>query len=68
MCTLYFSIWQPVKQTLGRGVVISFSDFFSGCQNQEIGRLFLLVGIIIGTSSYFGVDSAIEQITDQFCF
>jgi hypothetical protein len=34
------------------------SDWFSGCPHQEIGWLFLFKGLMIGTSSYFGVDSA----------
>jgi hypothetical protein len=37
--------------------------FFSGCPNQEIGQTFLFQGLIIGTSSYFGADSATKLIT-----
>jgi hypothetical protein len=37
------------------------SGFFSGCPNQEIGRPFLFKGPILGTSSYFVVDSATKK-------
>jgi hypothetical protein len=32
-----------------------------GCPNQEIGGPFLFISLIIGTSSYFGVESATEN-------
>jgi hypothetical protein len=32
--------------------------FFSGCQNREIGWPIFFVGLIIGTTFYFGADSA----------
>jgi hypothetical protein len=41
------------------------SVFFSGCQNQEIGRPFLFKGLNIGSSSYFGADSATKKTTDD---
>jgi hypothetical protein len=44
---------------------IVHSDFFSGCTNQEIGRTSLSGGLIIGTFSYFGADSATKKITDR---
>jgi hypothetical protein len=34
---------------------------FSGCTNQEIGWTFPFKGIIIGTLSYLGMDSATKQ-------
>jgi hypothetical protein len=34
------------------------SVLFSGCPNKEIGRPFIFNGLIIGTCSYFGADSA----------
>jgi hypothetical protein len=37
----------------------------SGCPNQEIGRTFLFGGLIIGTFSYFGADSATKKITEH---
>jgi hypothetical protein len=40
---------------------VTYNDFFSGCPNQEIGRAFLFKVHNIGTSSYFGVDSATKK-------
>ena len=37
------------------------SGFFSGCPNQEIGRPFIFLGIIIGTSPYLGADSTTKK-------
>jgi hypothetical protein len=37
------------------------SEFFSGCPNLEIGRPFQFKGHIIGTTSYFGMDSATKE-------
>jgi hypothetical protein len=37
------------------------SGIFSGCPNQEIGWPFIFKGLIIWSSSYFGVDSATKK-------
>jgi hypothetical protein len=37
------------------------SDYFSNCPNQEIGLPFIFKGLIIGTCSYFGADSATKN-------
>ena len=43
------------------------SLFLCGCPNQEIGQTFLFKGHKIGTSSYFGADSATKKITGEQC-
>jgi hypothetical protein len=42
-------------------MVMRIPVIFSGCPNQEIGWPFLFKGLKIGTSSYFGTDSATEK-------
>jgi hypothetical protein len=37
------------------------SDCFIGCPNQEIGQMIIFKGHKIGTSSYFGADSATKK-------
>jgi hypothetical protein len=42
----------------GLWTVLVYSVIFSGCPNKEICRPFLFNGLILGTCSYFGADSA----------
>jgi hypothetical protein len=60
--TAYFS-WLFCSQNPYKSIprLLGSIEFFSGCPNQEVDKIFILKGHKIGTCSYFGADSAAKK-------